>query len=98
LDYERREKLNRTMFLCYEQLVNQETYSSTVFSIYRWLHPIQMPWFNVSSPNFTYYGGHASDQDPKLRIRLRKTLLRLDTEIFGGTIRQGSAAFGCGII
>ena len=95
LEFERQEKLNRTMFLCYEQLANPGSYSSTVFSIYQWLHPSKIPLLNASNPNLTYQGGHASDHDPQLRIRLRKALATLDTDFFNGAITAGSAEFGC---
>jgi hypothetical protein len=96
LGFERREKRNRTMFVCYEQLVNPKTHSSTAFSIYRWLYPNKMPTFNISSPNNTYQGGHASDANPVLRARLHEILSKIDLEFFNFTIRKGSTEFGCG--
>lgn len=86
----------RTIFVCYEQLVDPKTFSFTVFEMFKWLHPRLMPLYNASKMNATYQGGHASDQDPTLRIRLRKILSSLDTAFFDGAIRKGSAVFGCG--
>ncbi len=95
LAMEQQKGWNRTIFVCYEQLVSPEKHFIVVNDVLSWLFPTPMVELNVTKLERVYQGGHASIKDPKLRKRLHKIVARLDTELYHGAILQGSSEFGC---
>ena len=71
-------------------------YTKTVFQLYQWFFPHQLPVVNATLNQSTIYrGGHASDPDPFLRRRLRQQLSQIDAESLHGTLAKASQEFGC---
>ena len=101
---------NRTMFVCYEQLVSSPLIRErTVRQILDWLYPGhgQNPVAEasnnqlVSSTHYNpegvdYRGGHATNNDPRLRLHLRKAIQHLDERFFQSEIAQIDETLHCG--
>lgn len=96
LEMEKSQGLTRTKFLCFEQLTT--TPESFLSDSMNWLFPTDATMVDrneLPSNSDHNRDGHATDQDPKLRSRLRQLVARIDADIFGRSIARGSADFGC---
>jgi len=100
---------NRTLFVCYEQLIS--TREQSMREIMEWMYPGKikgsdkdaftsqhriLPVKSESHQASVYSGGHATSHDPELRLRLRSIIERLDEELFHGEIASLNAALSCG--
>ena len=89
------EDRNRTLFLCYEDLVNPRMQSKTMRQLYKWLFPggqnSLRKWRRLE-----YVGGHATSHDAELRSDLKEVIKKLDATIFDNIIASMDEELGCG--
>lgn len=100
----------RSLFICFEDLVDPFQQEEIYREILNWLFPGQdmnktsMPekakvCLEQQQRNQTRYsGGHSTVKDGELRARLRGLVERLDRQVFRNTVAQSNAIFGCGIL
>lgn len=91
---------NRTIFVCYEQLVSSpSTRERTMRQILDWLFPGHDQNYvgeaftghlisstDYNSESVDYMGGHATNHDPRLRQHLRNIIQLLDENVFASEI------------
>lgn len=90
---------NRTKYVCYEELTDTNMHSDVFHGMAHWLFPDRNVTFNMTTTargTDSRQAGHATDQDPQLRSRLRRMIKQIDAEVFGKAIEQGNAYFRCG--
>lgn len=101
--------VNKSLFLCFEDLVNPFKQEDLFYEIASFLFPglnntqeWQLPGQLKASiekqkaSHGTYEGGHASNHNPTVRQRLRKMVEKYDQEIFNGAVKLSNAIFNCG--
>jgi hypothetical protein len=105
---ERNETLARSLFVCYEDLVDPFQQEQVFHQMLDWMFPagetkdVSMPVnmqrsLEEQKRNHTIYsGGHSTENDPELRARLRALVERFDHELFNDTVAASDAIFGCG--
>lgn len=92
---------NRTLFVCYEQLASVSTREETMRKILDRMYPGKNEGSDKNiakksdSQASVYNGGHATNHDPELRLRLRKIIQHLDEQLLHGEIPSFNAALGC---
>jgi len=89
------EDRNRTLFLCYEDLVNPRMQSRTMRQVYDWLFPGGQNRLRKRR-RLEYAGGHATSHDAELRSDLKEVIKKLDATIFGNIVASMDETFGCG--
>lgn len=99
---------NKSLFVCYEDLVDPYRQEGMFHKILDWLFPAgeardaSLPASMRASleeqqHNSTVYSGrHATENDPELRARLRDIVKRYDRELFDHTVASSDTIFGCG--
>ena len=100
----------RSLFLCYEDLVDPFQQEAVFYQILDWMFPGENVSVSANMPadmkallvqqqkhHGLYSGGHASTHDVKLRARLRGLVERYDRKLFNNTVAASNAIFGCGI-
>jgi hypothetical protein len=97
LDMEQQRGWNRTIFVCYEQLMSSTGFASAIPFLHQWFFPHPAHLMLILPHPKKYQGAHATNPDTTIRSRLYATLSRIDWELFHGTIQQGSTEFGCGV-
>ena len=100
--------LQRSLFVCYEDLVDPFQQEGIFYKILEWMYPgrdmsnqplpasIRKSLARQQGNQTIYSGGHSTTNDPKLRATLRTLVERLDSEMFHHTIAKSNAIFGCG--
>lgn len=93
----RNQEQERTLFVCYEDLVDPQQQEGLYYQLTKFLFPsgIDLP-MPVEPPESEYSGGHATEKDPILRARLSALAERLDADVFHGKVAAANALFGCG--
>lgn len=107
LVHERNETLPRSLFVCYEDLVDPFQQEQVFHQALDWMFPageakdVSMPvnmkrTLDEQKRHTIYSGGHSTENDPKQRARLRALVERFDHELFNNTVATSDAIFGCG--
>lgn len=100
----------RTLFLCYEDLVDAFQQEELFYRILQHLFPgidnvhetFQMPRYmknmlvQQQANHSVYTGGHASTHNVEVQTRLENLVKRFDQELFHDTIAESNAVFSCG--
>lgn len=95
-EFEQTAGINRTIFVCYEQLV--ENFAPTVKLMAHWMFPAHKRASRVYSnrrPAKQAFG-HATTTDPQIRDRLARIVGDIDNELFHGSLSwTDKTEFGC---
>ena len=105
------EIIQRSLFLCYEDLVDPFQQEGLFYQILEFMFPgrknnltdLHMPMkmkqmLLQQQQNHSHYtGGHASTNDPALRARLRNMVVQYDRELFHDIFATSNSIFGCGL-
>ncbi len=79
---------NRTMFICYEEMLKLDSDSAT--NLYFWFFPNRTLTRSIRAPKY-----RMQILEPTSRSRLYEMVSKIDTNFYHGAIATGSAEFGC---
>jgi len=93
--------LNRTLFVCYEDLSDPQKDLDIVDTVLRWFYPPMneneiLDWDGKKpATEKNYNGTHSTSKDPVLRQRLRSIVQAVDQQSFDGIVEWADSVFPC---